>query len=76
MSESRYTAPRKLWGDAVTYTRIDDDGKMWIGNGEYESQANYCPMTGVAAPTQMKRVDDVITGRDGIARTFKKYTNE
>ena len=47
-----------LYGSAVSYSIIDSDGKMWIGNGEYESQVNYCPMTGKSAPTQLKVVKE------------------
>ena len=48
-----YRSPEGLWGIAISYTRIDEEGKMWIGNGEYESQVNYCPFTGTPAPIQM-----------------------
>jgi hypothetical protein len=41
-----YDTESKSWGAAIYYTRIDADGKMWVGNGEYESQVNYCPITG------------------------------
>lgn len=48
-----------LYGSAVSYSIIDSDGKMWIGNEEYESQVNYCPMTGKSAPTQLKVVKEL-----------------
>ena len=76
MSESRYTAPRKLWGDAVTYRRIDEDGKMWIGNGEYETQVNYCPFTGIPADKQMGLVERKVTRSDGTIKVIKEYINE
>lgn len=41
-----YCLPDNLFGESISYTRIDADGKMWIGNGEYESQVNFCPVTG------------------------------
>jgi len=44
-----YDTISKLYGGAIFYTRIDADGKMWVGNGEYESQVNYCPITGKKA---------------------------
>lgn len=49
----KYHSPQALWGQAVTYVRIDKIGRMWVGNGEYETQVNYCPYTGVAAPVKM-----------------------
>jgi hypothetical protein len=44
--EIRYDTKCSLYGSAIFYTRIDADGKMWVGNFEYESQVNYCPITG------------------------------
>jgi hypothetical protein len=75
-TKEKYCAPRGIWGDATTYTRIDESGKMWIGNGEYESQVNYCPMTGVEAPVKLKLVEEIITQNDGTTRTYKNYINE
>jgi hypothetical protein len=56
---TKYHTPDGLYGTAVNYTRIDEDGNMWIGNDEYESQVNFCPVTGEKAPTQLvvKRYD-------------------
>lgn len=68
-----YKSPEKAWGRAVDYVRVDEDGKMWIGNGEYESQVNFCPFTGTPAPSQMKVTDyesEVGGGR------IKIYENE
>jgi hypothetical protein len=31
----------------------DDNGRLWIQNGEYASQVNYCPICGYKAPTQI-----------------------
>jgi hypothetical protein len=72
----KYTTPYKLWGHAIGYTRIDGEGKMWIGNEEYESQVNYCPMTGVKAPVQMKLTDTTWNYSNGTSKTFKNYINE
>lgn len=67
-----HRAPNGLWGPAVEYTRVDSLGKMWAGNGEYETQVNYCPFSGVKAPVQMrynmlKRVDGAM---------YKEYIND
>jgi hypothetical protein len=75
-TKDEYRAPRGAWGDATTYTRIDESGKMWIGNEEYESQVNYCPMTGVKAPVQMNLTDTTWNYSDGTSKTFKEYINE
>jgi hypothetical protein len=48
----RYNSPEALWGVAVSYTKILSDGTMWIGNDEYETQVNFCPMTGEEAKTK------------------------
>lgn len=33
-------------GPAITYCFENDDGSLWAGNGEYESQVNFCPICG------------------------------
>lgn len=52
-NRNEYYAPEGLWGQAIKYTYTKDDGTMWVGNDEYETQVNYCPMTGVPAEKQM-----------------------
>lgn len=66
--QENYNAPYKLWGDAITYTRIDEKGRMWAGNGEYETQVNYCPFTGTPAPKQMTLTEKIIR-----TKTVKEY---
>lgn len=63
----QYRAPDKMWGQAITHVEIDKEGKMWAHNGEYATQVNYCPFTGVPAPVKMTAVDRV---------NFKLYVNE
>lgn len=36
-------------GSAVTECSEDEDGTLWAGNGEYESQVNFCPGCGYKA---------------------------
>jgi hypothetical protein len=48
-----YTTPAEQFGVAINYTYIDDEGKMWVGNEEYESQVNFCPITGKEAPIKV-----------------------
>ena len=52
----KFWSPSDSYGPAIEFTHIDKDGKMWVGNGEYETQVNFCPMTGKPAPTQMEVV--------------------
>ena len=49
-----FYTPDELYGPAIKYTRIDVHGRMWVGDYEYESQVNYCPMTGKKAPIQLE----------------------
>ena len=77
MSQISYNSPDGLYGTAVNYTRIEDDGTMWIGNDEYETQVNYCPFTGTLAPKQMKLVDTEYERWDTKEKyTIKEYKNE
>lgn len=41
------------YGAAVTCCVEDEEGKLWVANGEYESQVNYCPYCGFRASTQV-----------------------
>lgn len=41
--------PREGHGDAVDSVYERPDGTLWVGNGEYGSQVNFCPVCGVAA---------------------------
>lgn len=66
-SRFEYRAPADAYGPAVSYTRTDEQGRMFIGNGEYETQVNYCPFTGVAAIVKMEVEHH---------KTFKKYVNK
>lgn len=75
VSKSQYRAPDDLFGVAIRYTCIDDEGKMWVGNDEYETQVNYCPMTGEKAPVQMKSEEGCFT-YEGKITNYKLYTNE
>jgi hypothetical protein len=80
MNKIKYTSPDGLWGHACTYTKIDDEGKMWVGNDEYETQVNYCPWTGEPAPKQMKLEDVELwsfsENKKGVKKLFKQYVNK
>ena len=79
MTKTEHTSPNKLWGHACKYTKIDDEGKMWVGNDEYETQVNYCPWTGEPAPKQMKLGDVELwsfsENKEGVKKLFKQYVN-
>jgi hypothetical protein len=34
------------YGSAVTTCWEDEDGIMWVGNGEYANKVNFCPFCG------------------------------
>ena len=42
-------SPDKAYGIAIKYCYEDAEGKLWVGNIEYESQVNYCPVCGYKA---------------------------
>ena len=67
----RYYSNSALYGEAVNYTYIKKDGTMWLGNDEYETQVNFCPFTGWAAPVQMILVESGNRKNDN--EHFKRY---
>lgn len=46
--------PFANYGPAAGVCWEDGDGFMWIGNGEYTTQVNYCPFCGKRAKTPVK----------------------
>lgn len=63
-----------LFGTAISYSYIDEDGNMWVGNEEYESQVNFCPWTGTPAPKQMDILREGVSKLDN--RPFKYFYRE
>jgi hypothetical protein len=61
--EQRFISPQRLYGKAVEYVREDSEGRMWIGNDEYETQVNFCPFTGKEALTEMKLIKNTEYGK-------------
>ena len=43
--------PSASYGGAIDECREDDQCRLWVGNGEYSSQVNYCPFCGHKART-------------------------
>ncbi len=39
--------------EALDYAHEDDDGYLWVSNGEYGSVVNYCPICGFKAKRQL-----------------------
>lgn len=59
-----YSTPHQLWGVAISYTLIDEQGRMFVGNDEYESQVNFCPITGEPAPQKITFKETWSSGTD------------
>ena len=62
--EFSFRAPMGLWGSAITYVHELEDGSMWVGNDEYETRVNFCPMTGRPAKSQMEATESTSPYRD------------
>lgn len=43
-----------VYGEAITYCTENKKGELWVGNGEYGSQVNFCPECGYKAKIQIK----------------------
>ena len=56
--------PHGAFGSAVKECVEDDEGRLWAGNGEYESQVDYCPYCGFKAPRQIKEEERGHRGRE------------
>jgi hypothetical protein len=50
----QYTFPADDYGQAILETFEKDDGKLWVSNGEYTNQVNFCPCCGYEAK---KKID-------------------
>jgi hypothetical protein len=40
------------WGQAVTHCEEEPNGTLWVQNGEFGSQVNFCPNCGFEARTK------------------------
>lgn len=54
----KYLAPDGAYGQAVDTVYMNEEGEMWVTNGEYATQVNFCPFTGTEAIKKMKLVND------------------
>ena len=41
------------YGGAIYDCEENEDGELWVDNGEYASQVNYCPYCGYKAKAQV-----------------------
>lgn len=48
--ECEISSPHGSYGCAVDYCQEDEQGRFWVGNGEYSSQVKFCPECGIQAP--------------------------
>jgi hypothetical protein len=39
--------------EAIDGCDENDRGEFWVGNGEYSSRVNFCPVCGAKAPAQI-----------------------
>lgn len=50
--------PEGGWGVAMYECKEDDQGRLWISNGEYASAVNFCPYCGYKAEAQVHECDE------------------
>lgn len=41
--------PHQGYGPAITFVEEDEDGRLWAGNEEYDTQVRFCPFCGYKA---------------------------
>lgn len=54
LHECELIAPHEGYGIAVDFCEERDDGTLWVTNGEYASQVNFCPVCGYKAKVRVK----------------------
>ena len=45
--------PWEAYGPAIEDCREVESGALWVGNGEYASQVNFCPYCGYEAKSKV-----------------------
>ena len=53
-----YIVESEKWGSAIRKTYEKEDGTLWVTNGEYASQVNFCPITGYEAKVKVKAYEE------------------
>lgn len=44
-----------IWGDAVGICYENENNELWVGNEEYATQVNFCPICGYKAIVQIEK---------------------
>ena len=52
------TLPSCAYGEAIYDCTEDENSKLWVGNGEYASQVNFCPYCGFKARVLAKELNE------------------
>lgn len=52
MIDRQVKLPEANYGPAITEIWEDEEGRLWVGNGEYSSQVYFDPVTGEKAKNQ------------------------
>lgn len=60
VEKEEYVFQCKDNGPAVVACTEDNEGRLWCGNSEYTTQANFCPFCGYKAPQQVETDDSII----------------
>lgn len=55
-----FFTPDGIYGSAINSCWEEENGEMWVSNGEYSSQVNFCPITGRKATKQIPLTDSRI----------------
>lgn len=48
--------PSEGYGEAIDRVDEREDGTLWAGNGEYETQVNFCPKCGYEAKVKAEEL--------------------
>ena len=51
-----YYMPSDGYGAAINSCSEIEEGELWVDNGEYASQVNYCPYCGFKAKVQVTKI--------------------
>lgn len=54
LHKCNFYSESRIYGPAVDVCFEQDDGSLWVGNGEYSSRINFCPFCGYKARTQAR----------------------
>ena len=55
MHTHSFSTPSQMYGGAIYDVYEREDGTLWVDNGEYSSQVNFCPLDGYEAKVKVDR---------------------